>query len=228
MKHTPAQAEHIQKLQWAVSFSQGNLDGFREGDWLNAKEELYDFLYEAALFEAVKAYRKKKSTKASASRHSEQDEPDLPDSKQEFVNDVEPQELREIQREMVRLLRGLASNDDGREFMTDPIVIPKVELLVVNQGPSNPFSPMFLIDDRKALAGFNLIFYLAASGLTNQQLRTCPECKRVFVARRKPRAGETSHCSLRCARLAATRRYRTEQQRKLGHKVKVQRKPRTV
>src|SRR5262249_13773989 len=35
--------EHLKKLEWAVWFAQAKLDGFREGDWLNLKEDLYRY-----------------------------------------------------------------------------------------------------------------------------------------------------------------------------------------
>jgi hypothetical protein len=102
--------------------------------------------------------------------------------------------------------------------------------------------------DLVRIAMSRLLFYLVASGIAGEQIRSCPDCKQIFLIKQKPRNDKSYHCSTRCAQLAATRAYRernrkaleakerershrryaAKQRRKHGPRVKVQRRRRPL
>src|SRR5262249_52499046 len=63
---------YIKQLEWAISLSQRNLLELREGDWLNLREELYEFLqpqedknsfFEKATREAIEKIQRELKTR---------------------------------------------------------------------------------------------------------------------------------------------------------------------
>src|SRR5690242_20438282 len=44
MTEAEIRAGYIKDIEWAILLSQRNLSELREGDWLNLREELYEFL----------------------------------------------------------------------------------------------------------------------------------------------------------------------------------------
>ena len=102
--------------------------------------------------------------------------------------------------------------------------------------------------DFAPLAVARLLLYLLAASIEKNQIRTCPECEKIFLVRRRPRPDKTYHCSNRCAQRYASKEYRKrnkdelgveerershrrhveKQRRKYGPKVKVERRPRNI
>jgi len=46
MTNPSIQAGYIKRVEWAIQVCRTDLNNFRDGDWLNLKEELYEFLTE--------------------------------------------------------------------------------------------------------------------------------------------------------------------------------------
>jgi hypothetical protein len=205
------QTEHLKRLEWAIRFSQTELDAFREGDWLNLKEEFWEFLYGMNLW-ALDFNSKKgdpKSTSGEVADALPRWEEDFLDRqiKEAFMEETDHALLREIQASMRRILGGLAANTEKGKSIIQWIPIREADFIISAQGPSQPFSGVFSIDDCMKSSQATLGLHLIGSRVAGDQIRSCPECQRIFLAKRKPRADKTFHCSLRCARLAATRRY---------------------
>ena len=211
MKRLSLQTEHLKRLEWAIRFSQTELDAFREGDWLNLKEEFWEFLYGMNLW-ALDFNTKNGDRKSTAGQVSDvlprwEEEYLDRQFKESFMKGTDPALLREIQDSMRRILGGLAANTEKGKSIIQWIPIREADFIISAHASSQPFSGVFSIDDRMKLSQATLGLHLIGSGVAGDQIRSCPECQRIFLAKRKPRADKTFHCSLRCARLAATRRY---------------------
>jgi len=224
MKGSEIKAEHIKSLEWAVLFSRKDLKSLREGDWLNLKEDLYDFI--AAPTPLQTSFLP-------------------PSTKEEFIRTVTPAKVSQIQERIKSDLfkYSYTPNDPSGE----PIIRAKaVEFNFVSFGPDIPFYQLIQELDATTSARLALGFHLVGARVTQSNIRNCPECRSVFLIKRKPRNDRTFHCSLRCSRNAATRRYREKnkkelrakeqershrryrekQRRKLGLGTKVERRPR--
>ena len=73
-------------------------------------------------------------------------------------------------------------------------------------------------DSLPDIAIARLCSYLIAGSIEPGQIRTCDQCKMIFLAKRKPSPRKKSYCSTRCAQLCATRAYRKRNQAKLKTK----------
>jgi hypothetical protein len=266
MTISAVQQGHIKTLEWAIRFCQANLSALREGDWINLKEDLYEFIeygqHTAALLKAI---------------FPDQDNPGG-ELKSEFCKRTTEKEIAEVQGGLKRRLSGFAYSRGEQEvallrklrhldtasvrfpFVKDFLPVQRLRITsgtIELQGfrPNEPFRQMISFGPKPNLqikVDLALFRHLVSSGILRGQLRTCPECGRIFLLRRKPRSDQTFQCSLRCSRNAATRRYRerlamehgqevkaqerershrryvAKQRRKYGPKVKVERRPRNT
>lgn len=106
--------------------------------------------------------------------------------------------------------------------------IEKASIAVEGYSPNEPFE--FSISTQPG-TGFMIqrALYedLVGSGILRGQLRICPVCQTIFLIKRKPRTDKRLHCSVKCSRLAATRRYRRRQAEKYGEQIKVEERERS-
>lgn len=226
MKQSEIEAEHIKWLVWAILFSQADLDSLREGDWLNLKEDLYEFIDVPAPIQHLV----------------------LPPAKRdEFVNLISREQVSKIQERIKSDLFAYSYKPDGPSG--SPIIRARaVEFNFVSFGADMPFHQWTQALDVVVASRLALGFHLVGAKISQANIRICPECKSLFLIKRRPRKDRVFHCAIRCARLAATRRYRKKrkeeltlkekqrsrrryverQQRKYGPKVKVGRNPRKL
>lgn len=230
MKGSQFEAEHIKSLEWAVLFSRMNLNGLRAGDWLNLKEDLYRFIDQ--LFLAP-----------DTPQHSFLP----PGRRDEFVKLISQEQVSKIQERIKSDLFEYSYKPDGPTG--SPVIDAKaVEFNFVSFGPDIPFNQWMQALDVVVASRLALGFHLVGARITQANIRICPECRSLFLIKRRPRKDRAFHCSLRCSRNAATQRYREKkkgelrltekqrsrrryverQQRKYGPKVKVGRKPRKL
>jgi hypothetical protein len=258
MAISAGQHEHIKNLEWAIWFCQENLSALREGDWINLKEDLYEFIeYGQNTAAVLKAIFPDRGNPGG-------------ELKGEFCKTTTEKEIAKVQRGLKRRLSGFAYSKGEQEVAVlrklrylDTACVP-TQLLPITSGaiqlqgfrPNEPFSQSISFGPKPNLqikVDLALFRHLVSSGILRGQLRNCPECGRIFLLKRKPRSDQTFQCSLRCSRNAASRRYRqrltkeqgqevkaqerershrryvTKQQKKFpGSKVKVQRRPRTI
>jgi hypothetical protein len=188
------QTGHIKKLEWAISLCQRDLNSWRPGDWLNFTDELEDFC-------SLGPGR----LRMGSSR---------PISKQTALK--VQQELRKLVQTCVQM----GQRPDEPASFDDVLNLPMIrvqlagELLIRGNG-SSAFRKEIQHADKIAHARYSFAAHLLDSGITAAQIKSCPECQRTFLVRRRPRADREYHCSLNCARLAATRRYRKKHASKL-------------
>jgi len=249
MAPTSQDEEAIKNLEWAVWFSQIDLDSLREGDWINLEKDLSWFMFKSN-------ERSEKGLMGQASRR--------------YLISPRPHasRLRRPTREEIRGLQSALSKDvKGLAYRPNPLgwslpsvcrPIENVSLSVEIRSPTvSPFRYAYdyVADVKEGYqvtteSSFRLAFfeYLVRSGILGSQLRYCPKCERIFLLKRKPRPDKEFYCSLRCSRLAATHAYRkrkaeelkvkerershrrhvAKQRRQFGPNVKVERRPRKV
>lgn len=242
MNRPEIQKEHIKMLEWAIWFAQEPLDKLTPGGRIDLDGALDFFLFRSSGRGKAGGVRLLGSARLVRLRPPRQGIHRLKKPTKE--------EIAEVQKDLLVDLKSLAfdpksAGDMG--LLTPPVDGAKIAVQQI--APECPF--MYALDvgeDLKAKARAALFEYLVGSGVLAGQLRICPnpDCKRIFVSRMKPRTDREFHCSQRCARLAATRRYRQKksaelkpkerershqryvekQRRKLGRRVKVQRRPR--
>jgi hypothetical protein len=196
-------------LEWGIRFTRAELETCRPGDWLNWKEDAYDFLYGEDLGARLSSPGMAKQRKAKSSA-SEQGEPELPEAKAGFVAAVDEDEIKGIRTVLKDLLSEITSAND-ETIIIDKFNFREIAVWLPNPGVRFPFSPAFINENLNDLARMSLIVHLAGSGLTREQIRNCPECRKAFIIKRKPREDKNHHCSTHCARLAATMKYRNAQ-----------------
>jgi len=193
MARSPSQEEHIKKLGWAIWLCQVDLGTLREGDWLNLKQELYDFVYPGWL------------------------SLDEKDKKlyQRWLNEKLGEAIPKIQERLKKQVDAVINGGTQKKETLGNLIYPGSTMIFKKDGigvlygsPNSPFSQVFHSNDMETRIERTFIDYLTSSGVWGSQIRICPTCQRIYLSRRKPRPDKTSHCSLRCSQLAATYRYR--------------------
>lgn len=220
----------------AILLSQMKLEDLREGDWVNLRHDLLDFIYPGL--------RKSEDKKIIAW----------------FDQRISKSMITEIQARFKEYFALLISPEDPKKpqlfgdlrishFERHPPFSAGIRLAVLTEGwhtlssdsPDSPFKHSVFTKDLRSNFDSAFIAHLIGSQVTRAQIRPCPECRRIFLVKMKPRADMKYHCSNRCSRIAANktyqdklkgekersrRRYVEGQRRKLGPKVKVARRPR--
>ncbi len=209
MKRSPTQTEHIKKLEWAIWLSQANFEGFTEGDWLKLKEGLYDFIYWKELSETLFTENDRKEPEILSS---------LPLKKEEFFQTVTHEQLREIQN-YVRTMLVRKAKSGGRGFYS--VFGRETNFAFGTYEASQPFVWMVLPGDHRVAGQFALGMHLVGSGITGEQIRSCPQCQRLFLLKRKPRKDRTFYCSSKCAVNTATKRYREKLKKEKAEEIKL-------
>jgi len=238
------QAGHIKKVEWAIQVCQSDLNNLRDGDWLNLKEELYEFLteeiewsfglrlqnlnnYDVVQLGILIVLSVDPSLKPSQIKKEDLDQVmALANKDRRLWN-------RTLRIENAQIINGVLwsmiksiQSDDYPNFIH---FNPRIDSPMLTWNRSMNDRPTNIRDlitgstgrpflFRYTLAGIasrRLKLYLIATGLEKSQIQTCPECSRVFVVKRKPRPDVTHHCSKTCAQLAATRRYRGKNKAKV-------------
>jgi hypothetical protein len=173
-----------------IWFCQADLKGFRQGDWLNAHDSMYDF--------------------------ENFGDPHAPLHRGGFDIAVTFKSLIAFQPMVLKVLRKLAI--DPQKQNSDEQYGPLIDAMVTVGafGTDEPFEEITDSAMDLTVGGYLALYrHLVSSGIVRGQLRVCPQCQRIFLAKRRPRSDVTLHCSLRCSRLAATHRYRTRQKEQL-------------
>lgn len=187
----------MQKLEWAIWFSQVPFDSLREGDWVNLRQDLYEFVSGAP-----DVASSLKSVTAGLGTWTEDREKLL-----------SSENISTAQASLKKWFQSLAEN---RVFSMRPSV--KMAGMMIRpvgaSGYTIEMSP-YQWQDRLYWA---LGHHLQLSRIIPGQIRICPECGRVFLRRKKPPTGVVIHCRHGCAQLAATRRYRDKKREQLKQK----------
>lgn len=201
----------IGKVEWAVSFSQKDMEGLREGDWLNLKEELYDFIYGGDILDYLSGGRRAKNIPRVFSL----------ERKSEFIKRLTRVDAEKIKNALLDYLQKLIPDGDPVDLNIHPVNTGRAYFLFGSFGQSGRFSSVFGSEDNCIDVKVALGNHFITSGIGRWQIRSCPECNRHFLIKRKPRMDRIFYCSMKCASTASSRAHR---KRKPGHLKVVQRK----
>ncbi len=225
--------QDIKQLEWAVGLAQADLQTLRPGDWINLEADLADFV-------------QRSGTPTDLTGPGWSDTGTMQRWVTTAQTGLRQQFERLAQMGVVTIIR------DGQK--PTPTKLSTMEFMVergrltVQAYEGEPYRQLIKSDKIESQVYTALASYLISSGIIAGQIRKCPTCGRIFLLKRKPRPNVEFHCSLKCSRLAATRRYRqknvgglkakererghrryvAKQRRRLGSKVKVRRMPRTL
>jgi len=173
MKRSPIQTEHIKKLEWAIWLSQANFEEFTEGDWLKSKEGLYDFIYWKELSETLFTENDRKEPEILST---------LPLKKEEFLQTVTHEQITEIQN-YIRTMLVRKAKGSGRGFYS--VFGRETNFAFGTYEASQPYTWMVLPGDHKVAGQFALGMHLVGSGITGEQIRSCPAMSKAFLAQEK-------------------------------------------
>jgi len=187
---------HVKQLQWGAKFIRQNLDELRAGEWLSLKEALYDFTLAAKIFPSTK----RSGLSVVVEKYEEE----------RFIQEMSPGVVQDIQSGMIAWFRALAQPGyGGSDIGFD---VNKVVFDFSCSSPRSPFVLGFGVLDNIQAARVAMGLHLVGSMLTIGQFLRCPECGTIFISNRQPRPDRRLHCSIRCSRGAASRRYREKLQ----------------
>jgi hypothetical protein len=197
-----------EQLRWALSFAQADLSTWRDGDWLNALEDLHRLVVPR---EGERRFRESETALAVGhlfplDRKGRPARPD-PAHIKEWLVPLQ-QALRGL---LSRLLRGRRSaqtmnpvaveeGEPGEPFMM-PVKIPFTGEAILEAAP--PFNrlqmyyvPKLPNPQERFVTGTVLRLADLLTRVNLDRLKACPECKRLFLAVRRQRF-DTPQCSLR-------------------------------
>jgi|RhiMetdeSRZDD1v2_1073273.scaffolds.fasta_scaffold88037_3 hypothetical protein len=212
---------HVKQLQWGVKFIRQNLGELRAGEWLSLKEALYDFTLAAKRFPSTK----RSGLSVVVEKYDEE----------RFIQEMSPGVVQDIQSHMIEAFNALASRsfhapevpglDYGSERGLDyGFGVNEVAFTFGCSSSRSPFVLGFGVLDNVQAASVAMGLHLVGSMLTLQQFLRCPECKTIFISNRKPRPDRRLHCSIRCSRGAASRRYREKLQARQSERTRANRR----
>src|SRR5262245_37956031 len=226
------QADQVKKLECAMWLSQLDLQELRQGDWMNLAGELRDFVEGSGGLTDLDEATANVYGLESLQKRIGSVQAGLKDHFEKLASMGTFHVMRAGQSPTRKKLSAISFLIDGR--------------IQVEAFEGEPYRLLTKTNTITTQAGAALVSYLVSSGIVAGQIRKCPTCGRIFLLKRKPRGDVLFHCSLKCSRLAATRRYRekkvdelkakerershrryvTKQRQKYGPKVRVERRPR--
>ena len=197
------QDKELDRLEWAIWLSQVDVQTLREGDWINLAGDLANFIEGSGGLTdldrgSIGFYGLNRVKKLVGSVQS--------GLKEQFEKLAAIGEIHVISggQKSTRKLSAISFLINGR--------------IEVEAFEGEPYRLLMKANTITTQASAALASCLVSSGIGAGQVRKCPTCKRIFLLKRKPRPGVTFHCSLKCSRLEATRRYRKKKASKLNAK----------
>jgi hypothetical protein len=183
------QKRHLKHLHWALKFiALMPFDKLRPGELLTLKEDLYEFTIVAQVFPQV-----------TKSEHS------LENCYQDkFVKEISLDDLQAILQYMHQLFNALLH----RQPACIGALATKATLRLIFSSLQSPAELGLSVYDKVEAACVATVLHLIGSMVRQEQFLRCPECGTIFLSSRKPRPDRRHHCSLKCSRGAASRRYR--------------------
>jgi hypothetical protein len=173
------------------------------------------------------------------------------DEKECFIQEMSSGTVEDIQRRMIESFNELArASLDGEFWMggygvnevaftfdsnsslrSPYVLVPKkkiqpatVALGVHCSSKRSPFVLGFGVRDNIQAATVALGLHLVGSMLTIEHFLRCPECRTIFISNRQPRSDRRLHCSIKCSRGAASRRYREKLQSQDAERARAKRR----
>jgi predicted RNA-binding Zn ribbon-like protein len=120
--------------------------------------------------------------------------------------------VREIVEYLKRTITGIATTPAGFSIDAD---ITDAKMILSASDKSSALSLTWNLTPMEA-AKLSFVLHFYGSGLTADRIRKCPleSCGNIFVLKSYAREDREHFCSIKCARNAATRRYRKKGKKK--------------
>jgi hypothetical protein len=178
-------SDDIKKLNWAIELSRLDLKSLRDGDWLNLKEDLYDFVFVGwpvggNIFGGT-------------------------EEKEEFNKKVTSEFVSRLQAGLRDKLQSIAAGGNAK---SEPLSFHVSGDIYLFDHPRRPYTQIMIPHELVTRFYCSFLSRLVRSGIVKGQLRACPECHRIHLLKRKPRSDRESYCSRACSTLVASRHYR--------------------
>src|SRR5262245_8656168 len=186
----------LKMAELAIDCAQVDLNAMRDGDWLTLKERLFDFFTEEIEWSLAARRRPLTNDQIITLASLIEDPMRSVDFDSDYIMNedcvepvlalAEPQDSATWQEALTRVHGGY--NKEGfRRFLkaaqteefSDFIEFDSQELAYGWDDSVVDFAPR---------AATRLQLYLVAGCVQKDQIRTCPECKKIFLAKRRPRA----------------------------------------
>ena len=189
MANSPLQLKHIKNLEWAISLCRTNLNECTDGDRLKIKESLHNFVYWADdEFKMTREVSTKELEDFYQNRPSgDYFFPHMPYA--DFLQFVTPEMMGEVQSNFRDILNRVVSNLPGQVWGAGG----RRFTVIVSKHHSGRFIRFFWPDITTkeehvvSISEYSLIEHLLESGITTDQIRSCPRCHSLFLSLRKVR-----------------------------------------
>jgi len=212
MRATNQERIHIQQLQWAILFSQMDLEKFsqmgvekRQEILARVKRDLYEF---------VRASNQQGTASDAHQVGNVVGDP------QYFTGGVSGERLKRIQDEFKKALSAFA-DESFFSLALNEKASGRVRFHWVAFTPYSRFGQGVNVpEDPLSQSVLAIGLHVAHSGLTGEQIRRCPrpECGKIFIRERKPREGIHQYCSTNCTQAVSTKKYRAKKSAEAGQK----------
>ncbi len=181
-----------ERLQWLISLSEKNLDEMPEWEWPKIKAELVQYLYPWAERSVIEVFLQSKELKGQ-------------------LNKATLVETQDELRKALEALTWATAHTMSLPIDHMPIYQHEIQLditLKLIQGITEEAEFRIQYGGPLKSRVFMALSQILANGLIKPpQLRLCPECKRIFLLRRKPDPKKQYFCSSRCSSKASSRAY---------------------
>ena len=200
-----------ERFQWLISLSEKNLDEMPDWEWPKIKAELLQYLLPWAGEGMIRQILLADENSGAISRETV----------------IETQ--GEVKRVLLTIasasaqLSGLPTNSLALAYHDIPL---NLTLRIISANPLDEFRCQYEgpLRDRVFMALGNI---LASGHVRRSQLRLCPECKRIFLLRRKPDPKKQYFCSSRCSSKASSRAYYQKMKGEKAEEVKSKKRERS-
>jgi hypothetical protein len=205
MAKSKTEAYHVAQLEKAAEIIRIDLDRLTPAEFMKLREDLYAFCYGAGFGPA----------RQGMLQHIALENFRL----DEFLDEAKRQRkmipddiVRNVVEELKRRLIGIATTPAE---LSIPAEVTKGVMNLSAPDKSSPFHLTWNLTAEEA-AMLALVVHLYGSGLTANRIRICPleSCGNLFVLKSYAREDRDHYCSPKCARNAATRRYRESKAKK--------------
>jgi hypothetical protein len=186
MARTEMQWESFRQLEWVLSFAQADLDSLDQDEVKRLGYELETFVRKAAGIGYT----------ARSMRNTAKRLPLLQAGLRERLSDLaKMRPVRVVDRDGIK---------DSHWSSTFLPADGSIQLAAIE---GDAYRQMVRSRKVEVLIYAAFASHIVASGIVGGQIRTCPECDRLFLLKLKPQPNREFHCSTPCTNRATFRRF---------------------
>jgi hypothetical protein len=186
MARTEMQWESFRQLEWLLSFAQADLDRLDQDEVKRLGYELETFVRKAAGVGYT----------ARSMRNTAKRLPLLQTGLKQRLSDLA--KMRPVR---------VVDRDGIKDSHFSSTFVPADGLIQLAAIEGDPYRQMVQSRKVEVLVYAAFASHIVASGIVGGQIRTCPECGRLFLLKLKPQPNREFHCSTPCTNRATFRRF---------------------